>query len=58
MLYCSYEEDNRIIPGEYIDEHFSRDILLFAIEFFDDNLVGYSSCSIEKSKITDEIFEN
>lgn len=47
-----------MIPHECIDKQFSKDILLLAIESFDDNLVGYTKYSIERSKITDEIFES
>ncbi|GAA3721397.1 hypothetical protein GCM10022378_09370 [Salinicoccus jeotgali] len=57
-IYCDYEGDGLIIPHEYINEQFSKDILLFAIESFDDNLVGYTRHSMERSKITDKIFEN
>lgn len=56
-LYCDREMDRFIIPSECISEDFSRKLLLFAIESFDDNLVGYSNYSIEESKRTDEIFE-
>lgn len=56
-LYCDREADNFVIPSECISEDFARKLLLFAIESFDDNLVGYSNYSIEKSKNTDEIFE-
>lgn len=57
-IYCDYEDDGLMIPHEYINEQFSKDILLFAIESFDDNLVGYTRHSMERSKITDRIFEN
>lgn len=57
-IYCDYEDGSLMIPHECIDKQFSKDILLFAIESFDDNLVGYTKYSIERSKITDEIFES
>lgn len=55
-LYCDREEDDFVTPSECISEDFSKNILLFAIESFDDNLVGYSEYSIGKSKSMDEIF--
>lgn len=57
-LYCDRESDSFVTPSEIISEEFSRKLLLFAIESFDDNLVGYSDHSIEKSKQTDGIFED
>lgn len=42
---------------DMINKKFAREILLFARESFDDNLVGYSKYSNEISDITDKIFE-
>lgn len=57
-LYCGRYEGKFMIPDEIIDNKFSKNLLLFAIESFDDNLVGYTNHSLEMSKITDEIFQN
>lgn len=52
------ERNNEItIPQNVINKKFARSLLLFAIESFDDNLVGYTEYTIIKSKIVDEIFE-
>ncbi len=40
-----------------MDKKLSRALLLFAIESFDDNLVGYTEYSMNISQKTDEIFE-
>ena len=39
-----------------IDEKTSRNLLLFAIESFDDNLVGWDHYSIQRSYETDKLF--
>ncbi|MDY3215257.1 MAG: AbiV family abortive infection protein [Ruminococcus sp.] len=57
-IYCEYKDKELVIPSEVIDKKFSRNILLFAIESFDDNLVGYTNHSINVSKKTDVIFKN
>lgn len=55
-IYCNKKEKEIKVTNEIIEEILSRDILLFAIESFHDSLVEYSICSMEKSKITEEIF--
>lgn len=56
-IYCDRENNDIIIPQDTISQEFSRNILLFAIESFDENLVGYTSYSMEESKKTDLLFE-
>lgn len=55
-LYCDCENEKFFIPRDKITEEFSKEILLFAIESFDDNLVGYTNYSLELSEWTDKIF--
>ncbi|MBK1467734.1 AbiV family abortive infection protein [Parvimonas parva] len=57
-IYCDRENNDIIIPQDTISQEFSRNMLLFAIESFNDNLVGYTSYSMEESKKTDILFEN
>ena len=57
-IYCESKEKELIVPNEIIDKYFSRNILLFAIESFDDNLVGYTNYTIDISSKTDILFEN
>lgn len=56
-LYCECENGKIRIPQERISKKQARSMLLFAIESFDDNLVGHTDYSMEKSKWTDEVFE-
>ncbi len=55
-IYCECRDGNIVVPNDIINQEFSKNILLFAIESFDDNLVGYTSYSMEISKKTDFIF--
>lgn len=45
-IYCEYKDGSIIVPESVINKQFSKNILLVAIESFDDNLVGYSDYSI------------
>lgn len=56
-LYCECEHGRMKITQERITKKQARAMLLFAIESFDDNLVGYTDYSMEESKWTDELFE-
>ena len=56
-IYCDYKKGNIETPTDIINKTFARNLLLFAIESFDDSLVGYSNYSINISHKTDEIFE-
>ena len=55
-IYCECHDGKIMTPNEIINKEFSRNMLLFAIESFDDNLVGYTDYSIQASKKTDDIF--
>ena len=57
-IYYECEGDKLITPADIIDKKFSRNMLLFAIESFDDNLVGYTDHSIDVSNRTDVIFND
>lgn len=57
-IYYECEGDKLITPADIIDKQFSRNILLFAIESFDDNLAGYTDHSIDILKKTVVIFDN
>ena len=45
------------IPEEEVSKETAREILLFAIEAFDDALVGWTNFSSTVQKKTDELFE-
>lgn len=55
-LYCDRANDHIQVPSDVIDEKTSRNLLLFAIESFDDNLVGWDHYSIQRSYETDKLF--
>lgn len=56
-IYWNSSQNGIQFPNDYIDKKLAQEILLFAIEVFDDSIVGYSSHSISASKHTDYIFE-
>lgn len=55
-LYCDCVDDKLVIPVERVSKTLSKEILLLAIESFDDNLVGYTNYSMELSNQIDNIF--
>ena len=56
-LYFDKTESGSIqFPRKVIDQKLARNILLYAIEVFDDSAVGYTQLSIEISKRTDVLF--
>jgi len=56
-LYFEKTEAGSIqFPRNIIDQNLARNILLYAIEVFDDSVVGYTELSIEISKRTDVLF--
>lgn len=57
-LYFSGSNGRLVLPNELFSQEETKSILLFAIESFDDNLVGYTSYSIERSMETDRIFDD
>ena len=56
-IYCEHINEELITPNDIVDKSLARNILLFAIESFDDNLVGYTEHSMDVSKQTDILFE-
>lgn len=56
-LYFQRENGRLVIPSEKIDKNLSRSLALFAIEVFDDALVGMTNHSYEVDGITDALFE-
>lgn len=56
-IYCKCKDGELVTPNDIINKEFSKNILLFAIESFDDNLVGYTDYSMCVSEKTDVIFE-
>jgi len=56
-LYASMDEaGNLVVPDAVVTRRLARDLLLLAIETFDDGLAGYTSHSMELSKQADEYF--
>ena len=55
-LYIEFKDGKICVPSEVIDKTFSKSILLFAIESFDDSLVGYDEYSLRISAHTDTLF--
>lgn len=56
-LYFQRENDRLVVPSEKIDKNLARSLVLFAIEAFDDALVGSTKYSNEADDITDALFE-
>ena len=56
-LYCEQLDSGLQIPEQAVSRETAREFLLFAIEVFDDALVGSTSRSMEISVVTDAIFE-
>lgn len=56
-LYCDCKNGEFFSPYDRISQRCARELLLFAIEVFDDNLVGYTSYSMNASIYTDKIFD-
>ncbi|MFS9059757.1 AbiV family abortive infection protein [Streptococcus infantis] len=57
VIYCDRKNNSIVTPKDLITQELARNLLLFAIESFDDNLVGWTNYSIELSKKTDLFFE-
>jgi AbiV family abortive infection protein len=56
-LYFQREKGGLVIPSEKVDKNLARSLALFAIEVFDDALVGMTNHSYEMDDITDALFE-
>lgn len=55
-IYCSRVNNQYVVPSDLYSREDARNMLLFAIESFDDNLVGYTDYSLKQSKETNLIF--
>lgn len=55
-FYFAPQNGRLVFPYEQYSKEDTKNILLFAIESFDDNLAGYTDYSLEKSSETDRIF--
>lgn len=56
-LYFQRENSELVAPLQKIDKTFSRSLVLFSIEVFDDALVGLTNYSMTIVKCTDALFE-
>lgn len=56
-LYFQREKGSLVIPYEKIDKKLARSLVLFAIEVFDDALVGMTNHSYKMDDITDALLE-
>ena len=56
-LYFKQVEESLVTPNIAITLELSRQLLLLAIEAFDDALVGYTNRTFELGRYTDELFE-
>lgn len=56
-IYCDRKGEKLVVPNEAVNKNFSRNLLLFAIEVLDDNLIGYTEYTFEVANQTDAIFE-
>ncbi len=57
-LYFQRINDKLVVPSYVLSSSLSRSLLLFAIEAFDDALVGSTNYSMKISEETDEMFAN
>jgi AbiV family abortive infection protein len=55
-LYIEQQGDSLLVPMQSIPTATSRELLLLAIESFDDALVGYTNRTEELSELTDALF--
>lgn len=56
-LYVDRSNETLAVPSKVISVSLARELLLLAVEAFDDALVGYTNWTFEASKTTDSIFE-
>lgn len=57
-LYIEKRDGHLQIPRLTVSSDLSRELLLFALEAFDDAFVGYTDYSYEQQKITDQLFHS
>lgn len=55
-LYFNHDGTSQHIPAEAFDVNQARELLLFAIEVFDDALVGMTNKSMELGRDADALF--
>ena len=58
QYYFQRINDKLVVPSYVLSSSLSRSLLLFAIEAFDDALVGSTNYSMKISEETDEMFAN
>lgn len=56
-VYCQRRSDVMSLPADIVDQKCARNMLLFAIQAYEDNIAGYSLYAINISKKTDKLFE-
>ena len=56
-MYFQRQNSKLVIPAEKVDKKLARSLALFAIEVFDDALVGITNYSYEMDDITDALFD-
>lgn len=57
-LYLESKDGHLVVPSEQITREDTRAMLLFAIEAFDDALVGYTNHSFDVGKRADALFDS
>jgi AbiV family abortive infection protein len=55
-LYVAQGPGGLVTPSSAVSPQTSRELMLLAIEAFDDGLVGYTSRSMELGRVTDALF--
>lgn len=55
-LYVEKNNGRIQLPSESVTKEFARELILFAVEAFDDAFVGYTGHSYELGEITNQIF--
>jgi len=55
-LYVGKDNGQLQLPSEAVTSEFAKELILFAVEAFDDAFVGYTARSYELGEITDQIF--
>ena len=56
-VYTNRRSDRMTIPVDLVDKKYARNMLLFAIQAYEDNIAGYSLYAINISKKTDKLFK-
>ncbi len=56
LYFAKNEADNLIVPGTAVTRLLARNLLLLAIEVFDDGLARFTNHSLDLSRTTDDYF--